>query len=69
MNPNMAQDLVKCREAELRMSRGPGAARPAWQRRRRGRHPGGSRRALLRGRALIGRLLVEAGLHLLATTE
>ena len=69
MNPNMAQELVRCREAELRMSRGARVARPGSQRGRRGRRSGGSRRALLRGRALIGRLLLEAGLHLLTTSE
>jgi hypothetical protein len=68
MNPLMAEDLVKCREAELRTSRAPNVARPSGQEGPQGRSAA-SRRALLRGRALSGRLLLEAGLHLLAATE
>ncbi|MGD0810160.1 MAG: hypothetical protein ABSA91_10690 [Acidimicrobiales bacterium] len=68
MNPSMVQDLAKCREAELRMSRTSNAARRA----RREGWCGRSavfRNARLRGRALLGRLLVEAGLHLITTSE
>ena len=68
MNPSMIGDLAKCREAELRMSRAPRVARSAWQRRPRGRRAA-LRGALLRGRALLGRFLLEAGLHLLATSD
>lgn len=68
MNPSMIQDLAKCREAELRMSRSPRAARLD---RRRGprRRPAVVRNVRLRARSLIGRVLVEAGLHLIATSE
>lgn len=68
MNPSMIQDLAKCREAELRMSRSPRAARRDW--RRGPRHRSATfRKARLRSRSLLGRVLVEAGLHLIATSE
>ncbi len=67
MNPRMIQDLAKLREAELRMSMTPRVTRSGVAEGR-GR-PFVSRHVLLRGRALLGRVLVEAGLHLLATTD
>jgi hypothetical protein len=64
----MIQDLAKCRQAELRLSGASSAARYGSQGRPRGRaaaQKGGRRR----GRALLGRFLLEAGLHLLATSD
>ncbi len=68
MNSRMIEDLAKLREAELRMSMTPRVARSGWEEAGPGR-PFVSRHVLLRGRARLGRLLVEAGLHLLATTD
>jgi hypothetical protein len=68
VNPSMIEDLAKYREAELRMSRAPKAARSGRRVGSRGRSAA-MRGARLRGRALLGRFLVEAGLHLLATSD
>jgi hypothetical protein len=67
VNSRMIEDLAKLREAELRMSTAPRVTRSA-EEEGRGRQFV-SRHVLLRGRALLGRLLVEAGLHLLATID
>lgn len=67
MNPSMIQGLAKCREAELRLSRASSAARYGSRGRQWGRSAA-MKGIRLRGRALLGRFLVEAGLHLLATS-
>lgn len=68
MNPSMIQGLAKYREAELRLSRASSAAPYGSRGRPRGRSAA-MKSARLRGRALLGRFLLEAGLHLLATSD
>jgi hypothetical protein len=68
MNPSMIQGLAKCRQAELSLSRASSVARYGSQGRPRARSAA-MKGARLRGRALLGRFLLEAGLHLLATSD